>query len=66
MRSKDIKDMKEKTAGFCLNSRRWIDFVFIDLNLCPHEMRCENCDYYQMRKVTKWYIYKKKVLKSFC
>ena len=54
--------MKE---GFCLNSRRWLSFTFLDLKTCPNEMGCDNCGYYTEREPTKWFKRKKKILMSY-
>jgi len=41
-----------------------LSFVFLRLRTCPHEMECENCEYYEEREVTSWYKYKMKALKG--
>ena len=54
---------------FCLNSRRWLDFIFTWCpKTCPHESEgCiyAQCGYYEIRKPTKWYLQKKKILKAY-
>ena len=46
-------------AGFCMNSRRWIDFFLGDNpSSCPHrneDLDCEDCSYYKHRIITQWY-----------
>ena len=54
--------MDNDLQEFCLNSRRWIEFIpfskkgvpkscpYYDEQLCM----CENCGYYQLRKPSKY------------
>jgi len=54
-------------AGFCLNSRRWLEFM--DLfgsypSTCPYDGDCDYCGYFKERKVTKYLLKKRKELRE--
>ena len=52
----------DEPQEFCLNSNRWIAFMFLPPDSCPHKeeklWHCERCTYYEKREVT--YYFKKK------
>jgi len=56
-------------SGFCLNSRRWVDFFWVLLKSCPYleEKWCQDrkCAYYEDREMSKYAKRKLKILKSF-
>lgn len=56
-------------AGFCHNSRVWLDFLFENPKSCPYEKdgsECEtHCGYYEDRVPTKWYKRKLQILRSY-
>lgn len=51
-------------VGFCLNSRRWVPLMLFERSKCDVGdigMSCDNCGYYEERKVTPYY---KKIMKQ--
>ena len=56
-------------ADFCLNSRRWIDFMWIELpNSCPYREKkfCQydKCGYWKDKQMTKYAVKKIEIIKS--
>jgi len=47
-----------RKEGFCLNSRRWLRFIWIVPRTCPLKKEqmtnCENCGYYKEKTITKY------------
>jgi len=58
------KDWEEE---FCLNSRRWIQFMALELEkppkTCPFQqegfLKCEQCRYCELKKPTKYFFKKR-------
>jgi len=56
--------MMEKSA-FCLNSRRWIEFMDLENHYpetCPNEGDCDGCGYYVERLETHYLRRKRRIL----
>ncbi len=54
-----------ENAGFCSNSRQWIDFWLEWFPAgCFEESECEDCPYYQIRRKTAYYRNKARILKE--
>lgn len=58
-----------KTAGFCRNSRKWVDFFISLPDSCPQKgfqgnsyCQDEACGYYEERPVSEWYREKVKLI----
>jgi len=53
---------------FCLNSRRWITFLFAPLKSCPlyqeQLLKCESCGYYELKITNKYFLRKMKLIKE--
>lgn len=52
-------------AGFCWNSRQWLDFLFMNPPSCPYEKNgseCDKCGYFEEQKSTRYYEQKLKKL----
>lgn len=57
----------KSTSGFCLNSRRWVDFLLVRLpHTCPYEeekdCQYECCLYWENKEMSKYAIKKKKII----
>jgi len=43
--------------AFCHNTRRWMvlqDLKVVEMPSCPHEGRCDECDYHEEREPTRY------------
>ena len=58
-------------SGFCLNSKRWLDFCFGSLLSCPNkpdnfdDCMYERCGYYEEKEINYYYKRKMKIIKSY-
>ena len=57
-------------AGFCINSNRWLSFLWVNPNACPYAKNGEDCNlesecgYYEEREPTRYYKQKLNRLKK--
>ncbi len=55
--------------GFCLNSRRWLRFIWIVPRTCPLKeeqmAKCESCGYYKEKPLSKYALNKLKKIKEW-
>jgi len=58
----------DNQVGFCLNSRRYVDFIMILPKFCPYNYqgnsfcRDEQCEHYEKRTPSRYYLRKMKIL----
>ena len=62
---------ENKLVGFCLNSRKYIDFMMILPKSCPQGWQgntfCQDeaCGYYTLREQSHWYKEKMEIMQAY-
>ena len=58
-------------SGYCLNSKRWLDFHWFGIPSCPNkpdsldDYMYERCGYYEEKEINYYYKRKMKIIKSY-